>query len=49
MGFGCHTDPMFFDGRLGIGFDSDTVSLDVLKVRTGIIDRFHEEQVPPGM
>jgi hypothetical protein len=40
---------MFFDGRLGIGFDFDTVSLNVLKVWTDIIDRFHEEQVPAGM
>jgi hypothetical protein len=36
---------MFLDGRWGIGFNS-TVSLDVLKIGTGIVDRFHEEQGP---
>jgi hypothetical protein len=35
---------MFLDGWWGIAFDSNTVSLDVLKIGTGIIDRFHEEE-----
>lgn len=40
---------MFLDGRLEIGFDSNTVSLDVLKIGTGIVDRFHEEEGPASM
>jgi hypothetical protein len=40
---------MFLDGRLGIGFDSDTVSLNVLKIETDIVDRFHEEEGPASM
>jgi hypothetical protein len=49
IGFGCHTDPMFLDGRLGIDFNSTTVSLDVLEIGTDIVDRFHEEEGPASM
>jgi hypothetical protein len=40
---------MFLDGRWGIGFDSNTVSLDVLKIGTSIVDRFHEEERPASV
>jgi hypothetical protein len=35
---------MFLDGRLGIAFDSNAVSLRVLKIGDVIIGRFHEEE-----
>jgi len=40
---------MFLDGRWEIAFDSNTVSLDVLKIETGIIDRFHEDEGPASV
>jgi hypothetical protein len=36
---------MFLDGRLGIAFDSNAVSLRVLKIGNGIVGGFHEESV----
>jgi hypothetical protein len=35
---------MFLDGRLGIAFDSNAVSLRVLKIGHGIVGGFHEEE-----
>jgi hypothetical protein len=35
---------MFFYGRLGIAFDSNAVSLRVLKIGDCIVSGFHEEE-----
>lgn len=35
---------MFLDGRLGIGFDSNVVSLRVLKIGDCIVGGFYEEE-----
>jgi hypothetical protein len=35
---------MFLDGRLGIAFDSNAVSLRVLKIGHCIVGGFHEEE-----
>ena len=40
---------MFLDGRFEIAFDSDTVSLDVLKIGNCVVARFHEEEGPASM
>jgi len=44
IGFDRDTNPMFLDGRLGIAFDSNAVSLRVLKIGHGIVGGFHEEE-----
>jgi hypothetical protein len=40
---------MFLDGRLEIAFDSNTVSLRVLKIGDGIVREFHEEESVASM
>jgi hypothetical protein len=48
-GFELASDPVFFEGDFGNGFDSNTALLRVLKIGNRIVGDLHEKEAPASV